>query len=83
MIRRRTQWVQAAFEQTPAATRVTWETSTRLRLTLQPTSRWGLYALTGADFVLSRVEQVFGSETLVTPLRARPRLELGLTLGLP
>jgi hypothetical protein len=82
-VRRRTQWVQATLEQTPAATRVAWETSSRLRLTLQPTSRWGLYALVGADFVLTRVEQVIGSEALVSPLRARPRLELGLTMGLP
>jgi hypothetical protein len=80
---RRTQRVQPTLEQTPAATRVAWQTSTRLRLTLQPMSRWGLYALVGADFLLTRVEQVIGSETLVAPFRARPRLELGLTLSLP
>ncbi|MBN1605735.1 MAG: hypothetical protein JW940_03840 [Polyangiaceae bacterium] len=80
---RRTERVRPTLEQTPAATRVTWETSTRLRLTVQPTSRWGLYALVGADFVLNRVEQVIGSETLITPFRARPRLELGLAVRLP
>jgi len=82
-IQRRTERVGATIEATPSTTRWSWSASTRLRLAWEPGRTWELFLTGGAEFVLNRVEHVSDQEELVSPLRARPRLDLGVTLAPP
>jgi len=79
-IRRRTERVTRSLEATPPTARWSWSVSTRLRLAWEPAPPWALFLTGGAEFVLNRVEQVTEREELVSPLRARPRLDLGVAV---
>jgi len=77
-IRRRTERVTGSLEGTPPTDRWSWSVSTRLRLAWEPAPPWSVFLTGGAEFVLNRVEQVTEQVVLVSPLRARPRLDLGV-----
>lgn len=82
-ILRRTERVGATLEGTPSSTRWSWSASTRLRLAWEPARSWVFFLTGGAEFVLNRVEHVSEQEEIVSPLRARPRLDLGVALVPP
>jgi hypothetical protein len=85
-VRRTTTQVSEGWTATPASGRWLWAASTRLGLTL-PVSRRVFAVLTvGADFLLNPFTHVIAptpasSELMGSPLRARPRAELGLTIS--
>lgn len=75
----------AELDATANSTRWSWAVSSRAQLfwTFQP--GWGLFAGGGADFVLSRFEQVIDGEekALLSPFPVRPRVHLGLMAKIP
>lgn len=82
-IRRRTERVSDSLEASASSTRWSGFASTRLRLAWEPARAWELFLTGGAEFVLNRVEHVTDQGELVSPLRARPRLDLGVALRPP
>lgn len=82
-IRRETRSTSDGVEPTPAATRASWATSTRLRLAWKPGARVSLFAAGGADFLLNRFANVVGGageQTVLEPLRVRPRAQGGVAV---
>jgi len=83
LVDRTTASARAPFVATSPSERWSWALSTRLGCALPLTSAWHVYFNLGADFLLNRFDQVVvgadgSTEPVVSPLSARPRMELGL-----
>jgi hypothetical protein len=82
---RRTGRVSDSLELAPQDTRWSAGASTRLRVAWTPTPRLWLFAAGGADFVFNRFDHVLEDEAetpVISPLRVRPRGQMGVALDI-